>query len=134
MLSYKNIQTFLAEYEKLCVEWWITIKLSCMVMLQSGVFENLLGKIIINASTPKWSIWEETALDVHLMLWNTRVYCRMACFPQMKSCYLNRNDQMLFFSKLQRQPRTSPSSSCFGLFPISWPVRCDLKMLKDQYL
>jgi len=50
---------------------------------------------------------------------------RMACSPQMKSCYLKRHDQMLFFNKtillpkFQRQSRrglrTSPSGSQFGL-------------------
>jgi len=34
----------------------------------------------------------------HLMLWSTGEYCRMACFPQLKS-YLKRNDQMLLFNK-----------------------------------
>ena len=48
-------------------------------------------------------------------------------FPQLKSCFLKRNNQMLFFNKtmllptLQRPPkcglRTSPSGSCFGQSP-----------------
>ena len=119
---------------------------SCMLMLQRGVFEDLVRNTIVNASLPQLSMEEEVSwcgepfqllvlvscftVKSQLMLWNTGEYCRKACFPQLKSCFLKRNNQMLFFNKtmllptLQRPPkhglRTSPSGSCFG------PVRVQI--------
>ena len=105
--------------------------LNCM--LQRGVFEDLMRNTIVNASLPQLNTEEEVScygefsaasLKSQLMLWNIGEYCRKACFPQLKSCFLKSNNQMLFFNKtmllptLQRPPkhglRTSPSGLCFG--------------------
>ena len=110
---------------------------SCMLMLQ---VEDLVRNTTVNASLPQLSMEEEVSwcgkpfqllvlvrcftVKSKWMLWNTGEYCRKSCFPQLKSCFQKRNNQMLFFNKtmllptLQRQPkrglRTSPSDSCFG--------------------
>ena len=114
--------------------------------LQRGVFEDLVRNTIVNASLPQLSMEEEVSwcgqpfqllvlvscftVKSQSMLWNTGEYCRKACFPQLKSCFLKQKNQMLFFNKtmllptLQRPPkrglRTSPSGSCFG------PVRVQI--------
>jgi len=57
LLSQKNIKyriTFLAEYGILCVNDEPQWNMSCMMMLQSGVFGNLLRNLIINASLPPY--------------------------------------------------------------------------------
>jgi len=60
-----------------------------------------------------------------LMHWSTGEYCRMACFPHLKSCYVKRNDQMLCFNKtmllpkLQRQPSSENKSIRLMVWPRS---------------
>ena len=145
LLSQKNIKDwikFLAEYGKFDSEWFSRVvvmnqEISCMLMLQRGVFKALVRNTIVNASLPQLSMEEEVSwcgepfqllvlvscftVKSQLMLWNTGEYCRKACFPQLFS----KAGTMLFFNKtvllptLQR-PWTSPSGSCFG------PVRVQI--------
>ena len=93
---------------------------SCMLMLQRGVFKYLVRNTIVNASLPQLSIEEEVSwcgepfqllvlvscftVRSQLMLGNTGEYCRKAVFPQLKSCFRKRNNQMVFFDKTMLLP------------------------------
>ena len=86
---------------------------SCMLMLQRGVFEYLVRNAIVNASEEVSWCEEPFRLLVlvscftvknQLMLWNKAEYCRKAGFPQLKSCFLKRHNQVLFFNKTMLLP------------------------------
>ena len=51
-----------------------------------------------------WGAISAASLKSQLMLWNTGEYSRKAGFPQLKSCFLKRSDQMLFFNKTMLLP------------------------------
>ena len=84
--------------------------LSFMLMLQRGVFEDLVRNTIVNACLPQLIMEEEVlwsgvpfqllllvscfTVKSQLMLWNTGEYCRKTCFPQLKSCFLKGNNQI----------------------------------------
>ena len=109
----------------------------CILMLQRGVFEDREKNTIMNASLPQLSMEEEVSwcgepfqllvlvscftVTSQLMLWNTGAYCIKACFPQLKSCFLKRNNQMLFFNKtmllptLQRPPKQKLTGKHFSM-------------------
>jgi len=79
LLSLENIKD--------SINFWPETQL---VMLQSGVFENLLRNIIINASLPQWSMEEEChwvrslfsfTVKSHLMLWSRGEYCMNGLLP-----------------------------------------------------
>ena len=86
------------------------VELSLHAELQRGVFEDLVRNTIVNASLPQLSMEEKVSwcgepfqllvlvsgftVKSQLKLWNRGEYCRKACFPRLKSCFLKRNDQI----------------------------------------
>ena len=147
LLSQKNMKdriTFLAEYGQFdsecgSAELCRVMNQDFSCMLQRGVFwwsgEKYNSECI--STTVKHGgrgvmVWGAFSAAVtvellhseKLMLWNTGEYCRKACFPQLKRCFLKGNNQMLFSQTRQcscplQRPlnglRTSPSGSFFDL-------------------